>query len=554
MRIEDNSSGDIAGKEGHVLILRTNRRCEVEWESVAGERDRSSDVKATFDKGQALSDGTYHLLKVLTDGRETTDLRVAVTVRGGEVVARFCGDETSGSSDSINSGELKLSRPKASRRRSESSRDGVWVHSIIEESPEMFSQDPNVKFVSSFDSDEGVLVVFEHAYGDDEDLRVTARRKGFYGGSDFREATSLSMVSMADGRKTAEALFKDLKLEDIRYFELQINYAPEVVEFENVSLRRYIMSDSERKVESKTVTGEGLKVLQEGYTVETYASYSYDKEVGMSRELAFGPHGNLYISHWDKYPSLGHIYRISPGGEAQIWVEDIATPRRMAWGIGTEFGDYLYIADATPNIILQIDSAGNISTFASVRAGPQSVALDRSGAYGGLLYVATRNPDHICSITATGQVKRFSDFPGAVPSGHVDLTFDTGGYYDGLMYAALQQPPKRKGVGGIYSIDPNGNAEQFASDIESALDVEIDPVGYFGRELFVCGKKDRSDPVRSIWRVDYDGNVSEFAVGGLGKGDVYPLTFGPVGAMYVQEYSVEDKVVVIYRIMPASGR
>jgi hypothetical protein len=213
----------------------------------------------------------------------------------------------------------------------------------------------------------------------------------------------------------------------------------------------------------------------------------------------------------------------------------------------------LYVADATPNVIYQIDLAANVSVFAGIGGGPQTVAVDRAGSYGGLLYVATRAPDRMYSVSPSGQVQLFSNFPGSVPNGHVDLMFDPGSDYGGQMYAALARTTSGSGVGGLFSIDPGGSATVFAPAIESAVSAEIDPVGDFGGELFACGKLDSTDPAYTmIWRVAPDGAISEFAMGNIGSGMLSSLTFGPDGAMYVAEYSFDEQTALIQRVFALS--
>jgi hypothetical protein len=294
---------------------------------------------------------------------------------------------------------------------------------------------------------------------------------------------------------------------------------------------------------------QALEVLEPGYVVQTYSSYPFGVPVekrGNPRGLTFGPEGNLYVSHWEDYPSPGAIYRISPDGTAEKWLGDLGTPRRIVWTGGTEYGDYLYLADGTLGGILRIELNGTLSTFISMSGGPHSLALDTAGGYEGLLYVATRSPDRIYSVTPSGQLALFSNFPGSVRNGHVDLTFDPGTDYGGLMYAAIYNT---SGWGGVYSYDQDGTGERFAPAIVSARGVVVDPVGLFGGKMFIAGQLDFSGPLDTIWRAGSDESLSEFAVATLGS-YIWAFTFGPDGAMYVPEYSLEKQTVFISRIIP----
>jgi hypothetical protein len=297
-------------------------------------------------------------------------------------------------------------------------------------------------------------------------------------------------------------------------------------------------------------TGWAVEVLEPGYVVETYATYSCPEMNGSHSGIEFDSSGNLYLTHWEDYPSLGGIYRVAPDRSATKWVEGLGTPRRMAWLGGTDFGDYLYVADGTPRDILRITADGTVSTFAHVSGGPHSLALDHTGNYGDYLYVGTRSPDHIYRVSETGVVEYWSYFPGSIPAGHVDLTFDSGTKYGGLMYVALEYgSPPHSGNYGLFSVDQDGDATKFAPSIVTGWSVRIDPSGLFGGDLFFTGKCDSDQPYYSLWRADPNGQVSDFAVGTIAD-HLGAFTFGPDGALYVPEHSEEEGIVVVSRIVP----
>jgi len=292
-----------------------------------------------------------------------------------------------------------------------------------------------------------------------------------------------------------------------------------------------------------------LEVVMPGYVARTYVSYSCPAE-REPRGITFDYYGNLYLSNWDKYPNIGSIYRVSRDKSVSRWVDGIGTPRAMVWGSGTDYGDYLYVPDATPCDLLKVSPEGAVSTVCHIGAGPHSLELDSTGAYGGYMYVATRNPDQVYYVSESGELHLFADFPGSVSGGHSDLAFDAGDYYGGLMYAALEYGSGHAGSYGLYTIDPQGNAEKFAPALISACDVEIDPYGLFGGWMFVTGVSDVNESYYSMWRVHPDGGVEEFAVGTIGTRQLLSFTFALDGAMYVPEYSVEDQTMVVTRIVP----
>jgi len=99
-----------------------------------------------------------------------------------------------------------------------------------------------------------------------------------------------------------------------------------------------------------------LEVLESGYHVETYASYPHHvnkPNLGIPREITFGLRGDMYLSMWEHYPDRGYVCRVSPNGEATIWLDGLGTPRRIVVTEGTEYGDCFYLADGTPRSILR---------------------------------------------------------------------------------------------------------------------------------------------------------------------------------------------------------
>ncbi|MHC4061605.1 MAG: SMP-30/gluconolactonase/LRE family protein [Planctomycetota bacterium] len=303
-------------------------------------------------------------------------------------------------------------------------------------------------------------------------------------------------------------------------------------------------------------TASAVEVLEPGYVVQTYASYSCPEMIGPPSGVEFDCHWNLYLSQWEVYRSKGGIYRINSNRTGSKWMDMAGTPRRIVWAGGTSYGQYLYVSDATSYEVLRVGLDGTASLFCHLSDGPHSLALDRTGNYGGYLYIATRHPDRIYAVSETGDAEVFSQFPGSVPGGHVDLTFDPGTKYGGLMYAALEHGnPPHKGNYGLFAVDQDGNARKFAPNIVTAHTVQIDPYGMLKDDLFVSGKcKCKEDEPYNIWRVDPDGSTNKFAVGTIGDKDLLTFTLGSHGDLYVPEYSPDEKVVIVNRILPGTLR
>jgi len=296
-------------------------------------------------------------------------------------------------------------------------------------------------------------------------------------------------------------------------------------------------------------TASAVEVLPPGYTVQPYASYSCPmplEAIGMPRGMAFDPGGNLYLTQLSGYPDSGSIYRVSPDGTAVEWRAGLGTPRRIVWAGGSDLGDYLYLTDGNPSVVYRLELDGTVSVFAALDDTAHSLALDRSGLYGGNLFVATRGYDEVYAVSPSGQVSLFSSFPGPTPSGHLDLAFDPSPHHGRLLYVALDLPVGRSGVGGVFRLDPDGQATRLAPDIVSAWSVAFPPGDAFGGGLFVCGRVGE-DAHNALWRVDRNGQITPFATATIGN-ELQVLCFAPDGAMLVPEYSFSEQRVVIQRI------
>jgi hypothetical protein len=134
-----------------------------------------------------------------------------------------------------------------------------------------------------------------------------------------------------------------------------------------------------------------IRVLDPGYTVQTYVTYECPLMPLEVRDLAFDRYCNLYLSQWQSYPDKGALFRVTTDKKATKWLDSFATPRRLCWAGGTRYGDYLYLTDGTLDKVFRIDLNGSVSSFADVPGIPQSLAVDTKGNYGGLLYVALRS-------------------------------------------------------------------------------------------------------------------------------------------------------------------
>lgn len=285
-----------------------------------------------------------------------------------------------------------------------------------------------------------------------------------------------------------------------------------------------------------------VEVLEPGYAVETYASYS---DAGIQRspwDMVFVPDGNLYATHLTD----GSIRRVTPDGIASEFVAGISGAAGIVWAGGTDYGDYLYAA-ATSVGVVRVDLDGHTSSFAS-RGCAGTLGLDRTGNYGGYMYTTTGCVDHTYRVYPDGSVTMFSSWPTHINGGGPhNITFDNVGNYGGWFYVASAFVESQAQVSGLFIMDPCGNAGRFAPDVVVAHNLDFDPTGDFGWDMFVIGRSSYDNP-ESLWRVSPDGTATAFATlqGVAPRG----MAFGPDGALYIGEYISEIQQVIISRITP----
>ena len=280
----------------------------------------------------------------------------------------------------------------------------------------------------------------------------------------------------------------------------------------------------------------GLTVLEPGYTVETYATYS-GSNVSEPYCMTFGDNQNLYIT---QRFNDGRIWRVEPNGIATVFASGLDRPTGIDWGGGTSYGDYLYVVLSDLDAIKKVSTSGTVYNFASgISDAPSPLEIDKTGNYGGKLYTATTGYDKIYKVTTGGSVSTFSSFPGDYSNGGpYAIAFDPGTEYGGLMYVGTAFSGGNPPPEGIFSMDTSGNATLFC-DLEANHTLNFDPVGDFGGEMFVSNSN-------LIRRVAPDGTPTDFIQKTSDR--IKAFTFGADGAMYVAEYTASTHTVVINKV------
>ncbi|MHC5074579.1 MAG: peptidase associated/transthyretin-like domain-containing protein, partial [Planctomycetota bacterium] len=101
--------------------------------------------------------------------------------------------------------------------------------------------DDRIRFIESYDSGPGATVIFESNFGDELQTKVEAEYVEY--NQDNRPSTrsrtaSVRTATDAEGQRVSAAVFRDIKLENIRVFRFMARpKAYEWVEFKNVSLK-----------------------------------------------------------------------------------------------------------------------------------------------------------------------------------------------------------------------------------------------------------------------------------------------------------------------------
>jgi gluconolactonase len=131
-----------------------------------------------------------------------------------------------------------------------------------------------------------------------------------------------------------------------------------------------------------------------------HRDYASRPDVVGANHLAFDSLGNLYFSdsgHWKEHD--GRIFRVAPGGEAEVWCAELRTlPNGVCVGPGET---HLYVAMSLgPGRISRVEirddgSAGAVEDVAVLEGTlPDGLAFDEDGN----LYVVTYRPDAVYLI------------------------------------------------------------------------------------------------------------------------------------------------------------
>jgi sugar lactone lactonase YvrE len=196
-----------------------------------------------------------------------------------------------------------------------------------------------------------------------------------------------------------------------------------------------------------TYSGQrGQKVPVSLYKVSAnYQIKPYVTELMNPTGLAVGPSGDLFVSCRND----GTIYRVTPDGRAQLWIEGMG----IATGLAFDREHNLFVGDRS-GTIFKINPEREIFVFATLE--PSIAAYHLAFSPADELYVSgptTSSFDHIARINRQGQVSLFYRGLGR-PQG---LAFDR----DGNLYVAASKGGRR----GIVRITPDAEADVVLSGV-----------------------------------------------------------------------------------------
>lgn len=152
-----------------------------------------------------------------------------------------------------------------------------------------------------------------------------------------------------------------------------------------------------------------MKVTPDG-SVSTYSDGTDQQKMRAPNYPVFDAAGNLYVSdsgEWGK--GDGFIWRIKPGGAAEIWDQQ-AAGFTNGMCLGPD-GQSLYVVESTPPLIskIPINADGSVGTRSVIvelpRNVPDGVAFDTEGN----LYISLYNPNIIYRYTTGGELQVLYD-------------------------------------------------------------------------------------------------------------------------------------------------
>ena len=168
-----------------------------------------------------------------------------------------------------------------------------------------------------------------------------------------------------------------------------------------------------------------MKITQGGF-VSTYSTGSEDEPFRVPNYPAFDSSGNLYVCEsgdWNE--DNGMIYKIKPGGEAEVW-DRRAKEFPNGLSLSPNNSDLYVAMSVNPPRVdrIQINADGKAGDLRTVQEFPKTVPDGVAFDADGNLYVSMYRPDVIYRRTPNGQVDVLAeDFEGTLIACPTNIAF-----------------------------------------------------------------------------------------------------------------------------------
>ena len=197
--------------------------------------------------------------------------------------------------------------------------------------------------------------------------------------------------------------------------------------------------DASHNIYACDIGSKSVQRITPGGVASTYSTGATDEPFRTPNYPVFDSQGNLYVCDSGDWKSdNGVIYKVRPGGEAEVWDRSLKEfPNGLCLGPGE---DYLYVAMSlnpprASRIKIESDgSAGAAETLVELPGSvPDGVAFDTDGN----LYVACYRPDRIYRLTTSGKLDVLAeDYEGTIIACPTNIAF-CGRKLDTLLSANL---------------------------------------------------------------------------------------------------------------------
>ena len=184
--------------------------------------------------------------------------------------------------------------------------------------------------------------------------------------------------------------------------------------------------DADHNIYACDTGNRRVQRISKGGVVTTYSTGPDNEPMRVPNYPAFDSVGNLYVADsgdWNGHN--GHIYKVAPGGQAEVWTRELRDfPNGLCMGPGES---YLYTAmSLNPPRVVRVairddGSAGAAETVVELpETVPDGLAFDAAGN----LYVSCYRPDRIYRLAPHGALEVLAeDYEGTLIAAPTNIAF-----------------------------------------------------------------------------------------------------------------------------------